>query len=595
LTDSSTSTKRLLIQRIWALLLPRERRAGLYLFALMIGGSLLETLSVGLIIPAMAVLVDPNAARRMLPHWISGGAVRTNDAMIVFGMLMLVVVYLAKNAYLAYFAWRQNKFTFDATANMSERLFVRYLHQPYTFHLQRNSAELIRNVMGEVDIFTANIVRPSMQLVAECLTLVGLITLVLLAEPVGAVIVATIGAVAAMAFHFMTKSHVLRWGEARQLTSGLRFQHLQQGLAGAKEVKLLGREQDFVESFSLNTRRYARVGSLQNTVLELPRLWLELLAVAGLAAIVIAMVVQHRSVSSILPTIGLFTAAAFRLMPGLNRILTSSQALKFGLPVVRILATELTDYKVEPLVARDSAKPLPLVDSLSLDRVSFRYAGSHARALHDISANIPAGAMVGIIGESGAGKSTLVDIILGLLTPETGSVRVDGVDVQSNLRGWQNEIGYVPQTIFLTDDSIRRNVAFGLPAAAIDDTAVWRALAAAKLEEFVRTLPLGLDTVVGERGVRLSGGQRQRIGIARALYHEPAVLVLDEATSSLDPATEQEVMVAVRALHGRKTIIIVSHRFSTVQDCDALYRLEAGRVAQEGDARVLLKAQALAR
>ena len=225
-----------------------------------------------------------------------------------------------------------------------------------------------------------------------------------------------------------------------------------------------------------------------------------------------------------------------------------------------------------------------------LEAVSFRYPSVEARALTCVSTVIPRGSTVGFIGQSGAGKSTLVDILLGLLTPESGTVRVDGIDIQANLRGWQDQIGYVPQSVFLTDDTLRRNVAFGLPSEQIDDAAVWRALRAAQLETFVNELPQGLDNVVGERGIRLSGGQRQRIGIARALYHDPAVLVLDEATSSLDVATEEVVMEAVRALHGAKTIIIVSHRLSTVEQCDQVYRLEQGRVVEEGKAAMVLGA-----
>ena len=307
-----------------------------------------------------------------------------------------------------------------------------------------------------------------------------------------------------------------------------------------------------------------------------PRLFLELIAVGGLVGLVLVMIGQGKSPVEVLPALALFGAAAFRLLPSGNRMLSALQSIRFFGPAVETLYSEFRLLDRAP--APNSGHALPFNHTLELDRVSYRYPLAEAPALRDVSFSIPQGASVGFIGESGSGKSTLVDLILGLLSPDVGSVRADDLDVQSDLRGWQSQIGYVPQSIFLTDDTLRRNVAFGLPSEEIDEASVWQAVRAAQLEQFVLDLPLGLDTVVGERGVRLSGGQRQRIGIARALYHQPRVLVLDEATSSLDTDTERAVMATVRALKGEKTLIIVAHRFSTVEHCDRLYRFEEGRV-----------------
>lgn len=574
-------------KKIWGLLTQDQRRSAMKLFGLMIAAMLLETLSVGLVIPALALLTQDNLAARFprVTALLTFGS-ENPHTLIVNGMLTLVAIYLIKNLFLAYFAWRQNDFTFRMFASVSERLFKQYLRQPYAFHLQRNSAILIRNITGEVDIFTVSIVRSSMLLLAESLTFVGLILLVISVEPVGAIIVAAITALVSFIFYRISRPYVLRWGKSRQHHAGLRFQHLQQGLGGVKDVKLLGRELDFLDRFMLHTESYARVGGLQNTLLELPRLWLELLAMGGLATLVIVMLAQGRTMASIFPVLGLFAAAAFRLMPALNRALGSIQSIKFGLPVIDTLYSELLGLPETP--SGPSGAPMPFDTALVLRDVSFRYPAGEVPVLPRINVVIPCGSMIGFIGESGAGKSTLVDILLGLLTPESGTVSVDGVDIQTNLRGWQDQIGYVPSTIFLTDDSLRRNVAFGLPDGQIDEGAVSRAIRAAQLEAFVNALPSGLDTVVGERGIRLSGGQRQRIGIARALYHDPRVLVLDEATSSLDTITEQGVMAAVRALHGKKTVIIVSHRLSTVEDCDRLYRLDRGWVVEEGTSRIVL-------
>ena len=307
---------------------------------------------------------------------------------------------------------------------------------------------------------------------------------------------------------------------------------------------------------------------------QLPRLWLELLAIAALAVLLISMTMQGKPMIAVLPTLALFAAASFRLMPSANRILSGIQQLRFGLPVVDMLHHELTLANEAPDA---KAKPISFENTLALKCVSYTYPTANKQALNNVDLTISKGDMIGFIGESGSGKSTLIDIVLGLLSPDEGFVVVDGVDVQSNLRGWQDQIGYVPQNIYLTDDTLRRNVAFGLSEEDIDNNAVERALQAAQLQNFVDTLPQGVNTVVGERGVRLSGGQRQRIGIARALYHDPAVLVLDEATSALDNETEAEVMDAVISMHGKKTILIIAHRLTTIQRCTNLYQIKHGR------------------
>ena len=391
---------------------------------------------------------------------------------------------------------------------------------------------------------------------------------------------------AGWAYHAMVRTRLLSWGEARQRHEGLRIQHLLQAFSAVKDVKVLGREDEFLSQFQRHNTGSSIVNRRQVTLQQYPRLWLELIAVIGLASVVLVMIAQGDSPSAIVPTLGVFAAAAFRLLPSANRVLGSVQNVRYAVPVVEVLTEEFR--LLAPTAPAQHGARLPFESDLALEGVSFRYDGAHVPALSGVTLRVPRGSTVGLIGTTGAGKSTLVDIILGLLAPAEGVVRVDGVDIQTRLRGWQDQIGYVPQSIYLTDDSLARNVAFGLPAEVVDEAAVWRALTAAQMADFVRDLPQGIHTEVGERGVRLSGGQRQRIGIARALYHDPAVLVLDEATSSLDTRTERDVMQAINALHGEKTIIIVAHRLSTVEHCDRLYRLEKVGVVEEGStARVL--------
>jgi ABC-type multidrug transport system fused ATPase/permease subunit len=574
-------------QKLWYLLSHEQRRAAVVLLGLMLIGMLLETLGIGLVIPALALMIqtDLTAKYPALIPWLNSLGNPSHESLIIGGMLTLVGVYVIKALFLAFLAWRQAHFVYALQADLSQRLFTGYLHQPYTFHLQRNSAQLIRNTMGQVGEIT-NVIQQGLMLIAEILVLLGISALLLAVEPLGALLVVSTLGLAGWGFNQITRSRILRWGEARQHHEGLRIQHLQQGLGGAKDVKLLGRESDFLAQYRLHSVGSARVGQRQTTLQALPRLWLELLAVAGLAALILVMIGQGKPMEALLPTLGLFAAAAFRFMPSVSRILGAVQSVRFSLPVIDTLHSEfcLLDDTLPPL----RGQSLHFKKELTIDQVCFNYPSTETYALRDISLVISRGVSVGFIGGSGAGKSTLVDIILGLLTPTSGSIKVDGLNIQTNPRGWQDQIGYVPQSIYLTDDTLRRNVAFGLPNGRIDEDAVWCAIRAAQLEQFVKELPLGLDTVVGERGIRLSGGQRQRIGIARALYHDPQVLVLDEATSSLDTATEQGVMEAVRAMQGDKTVLIVAHRLSTVEHCDRLYRFEGGRLVEEGETAVML-------
>jgi ABC-type multidrug transport system fused ATPase/permease subunit len=572
------------VRKLWWVMTARQRRGAAVLLVLMVIGMFLETLSVGLVVPAISLMTQPDEMQRFAPLLRFGEL--DQGAFVIGAMALIVAAYLFKTAYLGFLVWAQARFAFAMQAEISRRLFSVYLHQPYTFHLQRNSALLLRNLTTDVSLFTYNAVSPGLLLLTETLVVLGLSVLLLLVEPLGALVVVGVFGVAAWLFHALTRARLAHWGVARQYHEGLRVQHLQQGLGGVKEIAVLGREAEFVREYHVHNVESARASRLYTTLQQLPRLWLELLAVAGLGALAGIMIAQGRALETVLPTLGLFAAAAFRLMPSINRIISSVQALRYGLPVIDTLYAEL--QAAPPAPARQATATVPFARVLELDKVTFKYPEASAPALDALTLQIFRGESIGIVGASGAGKSTLIDVLLGLLAPDSGEVRVDGKDVWLNIRNWQRQIGYVPQSIFLTDDTLRRNVAFGLTNKDIDDEAVWRSIRAAQLDPLVATLTDGLDTMLGERGVRLSGGERQRIGIARALYHDPGVLVLDEATSSLDNDTESGVMAAVSALHGAKTIVIVAHRLTTVKDCNRIYRLERGKIVEEGSPRSVL-------
>lgn len=568
-------------QKLDYILSPAQKKQVLILGGLLLIGMLFEMIGLGILIPAIGIMLNPDIGKQypVLKPYLSFLGHPTQLQLVTWLMGIIVFVYLIKSVFLIFISWRQSKFATELSAGLGRKLFKGYLEQPYSFHLQRNSAILLRNIQGEISQFTT-ISQSAITFTLELSIVVGIAVLLILAEPLGALVVTLFLLVSAVIFHRLTKKKLLFWGKQKQLFSGLVNQHLLQGFGGVKDIKILGREKQFLEEYNVHNVAYSRILTKISTLNLVPRSYLEFLAVTGLSGLIILMVLQGKPLNLLVPTIGVFVAAAFRMIPSVNRIMSATQMIRFSRPVLDMLYDEFHLINNDSNQKSDAAK-ISFSKSIEITNLDYHYADTVSKALDSVTVCIKKGESVGFIGPSGSGKSTLVDLILGLLTPACGEIRVDGQDIQKNLRGWQNQIGYVPQSIYLTDDSLRRNVAFGILNEEIDKKAVDRAIKAAQLDEFVQTLPQGLDTFVGERGVRLSGGQRQRIGIARALYHNPSILVLDEATSALDSVTEREVMRAVNALKGDKTLLIVAHRLSTLENCTKIYKLHRGKVVEQ--------------
>lgn len=549
---------------------------------------LFEMLGLGILLPLLSIMLNPNIGEKypVLKPILRFLGNPSQEKLVLIGLFTLVVFYLIKTLFLGYLSWRQSKFSSDLSEELSKNLFKGYLLQPYSFHLQRNSAELIRNIQSEINQFQL-VTSAVMLLCIELSQIFGLVTILIMTEPLGAIIVASFMYFASLLFNWVTKKRLVRWGTQRQFHAEKINIHLFQGLGGIKDLKLLGREQYFLQQYDTHNAANARISAKVGTSYLLPRLYFELLAIIGLAGMIIVMVLQNRDLALMVPTLAIFVAAAFRMIPSVNRIMSSVQQVQFAKPVVDVLYNEFSSLSAIKDCANEKSK-LSFKTGLVLQNISFRYSGVDTDALHEISLDIKPGESIGLIGSSGSGKSTLVDVILGLLVPYNGTIKIDGKNIADTIKQWQNNVGYVPQSIYLTDDTLKRNIAFGIRDVDIDDMAVERAIQAAQLKSFVKDLPEGLDTCVGERGVKLSGGQRQRIGIARALYHNPSVLVLDEATSALDTATENEVMSAITALKGEITILIVAHRLTTVYNCDRLVALQKGRIIETGTPQEIL-------
>jgi ABC-type multidrug transport system fused ATPase/permease subunit len=580
----NSSRKPGFLAKLIYMLTPRQKRQLVMLILLMIIGMLFEMMGLGILIPSLVVIVDPDISTSYpaLRPYLNMIGNPSQQQLVIYGMLSLVAIYIVKSAFLIFLSWKQSRFSAELSANLSQRLFDGYLKQPYIFHLQRNSALLIRNIQGEINQF-ADVSRSVINVSIELSALIGVASILVFAEPAGAISVTAFLVVLSLLFQRLTKKRLLFWGKFRQLHDGAMNQHLMQGLSGIKDVKLMGREKYFVSRFAYHSNENAKIFTNQYALKQLPRMYLELLAVVALAAIIIIFILQGKPLGLLIPTIGIFMAAAFRMIPCFYRIMGATQQIRYARPVVDVLYNE---FQAVNAAAEENAK---MPDTIRFEKIieikglSFRYPQTSNWVIKNINIHIERGKSIGFIGQSGSGKTTFINLLIGLLEPQKGSIEVDGKNINSGTRSWQNQIGYIPQTIYLTDDTLRHNIAFGIEENKIDDAAIAHAVKAAQLDEFISELPDGLSTSVGERGVRISGGQRQRIGIARALYHYPTVLVMDEATSALDSITEKEIMKSIDFLKNEKiTILIIAHRLSTLTNCDWIYKFEKGSIFAEG-------------
>ena len=556
-------------------------------------GACLETVGIGLVLPFISLISDPSLAEKyaIFIHLKKiTGNIPYNNLLILLG-LALLLFYVAKNAYIANLLLIQNRFIFRKMLTLSQDLLGSYMSAPYVFHLRRNSSELQRNITTSMlQVFNV-LFTYTLYMISDSLVLLTILALLIFVDPLTTIIAGSVVIFGSAMFFKVTKNKVHTLGKLEHHNVGQMIKWVNQGLASIKETKILGSEDFFLDKYGRYCGEYIRSRRFTATVQELPRLFLETLAVGGMLTIILLFLIQGRDVQSIVPLIALFAAAAFRIIPATNRIIRSMTVIKQYTPAIDDVLKDLEI--IENMPGEHSGLPESTGEGLPQERLSFkrdialegvyyRYPGTEEDVLCDVSLKIHCGQSVAFVGPSGAGKTTVVDIILGLLMLEKGEVRVDGRSIKENLPGWQRLFGYIPQSIYLIDDTVRRNVAFGVKDLFVDDEAVWRALRSAQLDTYIQSLPEGLDTRVGESGVRFSGGQRQRIGIARALYHEPEILVLDEATSSLDNETEQAVSDAISLLSGDKTIIIIAHRLSTVENCDHLFFFKDGRLVDSG-------------
>jgi ATP-binding cassette, subfamily B, bacterial PglK len=565
-------------------LMARERRSRWWLLvALATFASVLEMVGAVLVYVLLGLVADPSGEIDLpLLGDIRGlfqGVDESSLLLAVAGLMAAFFIFRA--AAQVFVTYVQNRVAHNAGARLANRLAVGYLYLPYAFHLQRNSSDIVRNANQSILGLISQAVLPMIHVAADSILALGLLTVMLVVSPLATALAVTVVGGAAVLLLFFVQPRLKLQGRAYHAAHGATMRALYQPLNGVRDIKVLGREAYFGEVYRRSRDRLARTMYLRGTLTDMPRHVIELALIGFMLAFFALAVVTGAAQEEVLSTLGLFAYAGLRLQPSLFRIVKGLNELKFANAPIEDIHADLLLVE-EATRAVDAGEVLPFDSELRLEGVSFSYEGTDEIAISDVNLCIPAGEVVGICGPTGGGKTTLVDLMTGLLVPTGGLITVDGVDLAGHERAWQRNLGVVPQMVFLTDDTLRRNIAFGVPDHEIDDRALTTAVDLAQLRSFVDKLPDGLDSEVGERGVRISGGQRQRIAIARALYRGAKVLVLDEGTSALDNATEQQFMQALDALRQDRTILMVAHRLSTVRDCDQIIYVEDGRVAGVG-------------
>lgn len=542
-------------------------------------GTVAEVLGIGMVIPFLSLLVieDFPPQFSFIASAVTSLGVGDPTHLILLATVAFVVVFLLKSVLMSYIAFVQAQFHYQLQERLSSLLFRDYLLREFSFHMTKNSAEFKRNIIVETNTLTTLVSIPIITAVAELLTVTGLAILLFVLNPLAAAAAIFIPICVGIPFYAYSKERLRDWGNRRQSYEGQRIKLVDQGFGGIKTIKVFGNEQELLVRFDNQNKHFVNTKRNHYFLSQLPRVLLEVIAIVVLAVIVFLLLLADYSSTELIPIAGVFAMVALRLMPSANRILGSLQNIRFGAATVSAIKQHLKSMEIrepEPV----GAECLNLQTEISVQSLRFRHETSDRILFEDIELTIPAFGITGFIGESGSGKTTLVDIIIGLLKPSAGSVIVDGQDIEHNLQAWQRQIGYVPQQVFLTDDTLRNNIAYFVPEDEISESAIAKAVHSAQLDDLVRQLPDGLDTLVGENGVRLSGGQRQRIGIARALYRNPSVIVLDEATSALDSKTEAAVMECIQSMRSEKTILIVSHRMSFIQYCNQVFEIVDGTV-----------------
>lgn len=579
-----------ILKKMNKLLDARQKRHMVVIIFLMLIGGILESLSISVVIPVISVLLDPMSVEtNALLRWIYEGLHLTNVTQFtVIMMVALILAFVLKNLFLFIQNVVQMRFVYTNQFATSRRMMINFMNRPYEYYLNADTAVIQRSITSDVNNMYALILN-ILQLTSEAVVFACLVAVLLVVDAKMILMIAALLIVVLVIIKVILKPIMVKAGQENQdFYSGL-FKWIEQSVMGIKEIKIANKEQYFIREYANCGFGYVSAVQRYNLYNATPRLLIETVCIAGLVLYLLVVMLQGATVTDMMPQLTTFGMAAMRLIPSANRINNHLTNISFFEPFFMGVSDNLQDeindkdmvYDVAAYEHKAEVRKLPVEKKIELKDITYKYPNTEKYIFNHADMEIPVGSAVGIVGSSGSGKTTIVDVMLGLLRLQSGDIMADGVNINDNYPGWLKNIGYIPQTIFMIDSTIRRNVAFGIADEDIDDNRVWEVLKEAQLDEFVRSLPEGLDTSIGERGIRISGGQRQRIGIARALFEDPEVLVLDEATSALDNDTEAAIMESINRLHGKKTLVIIAHRLQTIEKCDMVYRVEEGKISRE--------------
>ena len=558
------------------------------LTVMMIFGALLQTAGVGLLVSVVNIVIDPvksaeSDIARIFYDILGTDAEHGYKLFQYCVMGTMIIVFIVKNLYLYLQQKAMYAFVYKNQFSTSEKMMRNFVRRDYEFYLNADTAVVQRSITSDVNNMYA-LILAILQLVSDGFVSLCVCAFCLAKSGLMTVILATVLILLLALIKKVLKPIMYKAGKDNQdFYSGL-FKWISQSVQGIKEVKIFGREKYFVDSYNRCGNGYVNAVRKYSLYSNVPKLLIESVCVAVMMIYMIVMISLGRSSEALISDFATLAAAALVLLPAVNRINNQINSMSYFEPflmnVSDNLQEDIDDANTDMTFAGDVEK-MSLSDSITFDGITYSYPGSEVKILDKADFRIPIGSSIGIVGTTGAGKSTLVDIMLGLLKPSEGVIRADGTDIRDNYRSFLKNVGYIPQMIFMLDDTIRNNVAFGVPTEEQSEERIWEALREAALDDFVKSLPDGLDTGIGERGIRLSGGQRQRIGIARALYGDPEVLILDEATSALDNETENLIMESINRFMGRKTLVIIAHRLQTIEKCDMVFRVGDGRITRE--------------
>ena len=569
-----------LFRKAWKVFDRRQHIRLIELLILIFIGTALETVGVTAIVPFISAIMYPH---KIMDNKYASAVcdlfgIGNITEFIVFLAIVLIAAFLLKNLFLCFLYYAQYRFIYNNQRRLAIRLMRSYMAQPYTYHLRHNSAELLRNIDVDVDLFFQTILH-CVNLVTDSMVCLALLVVMFIADKTITVAVGLAMGLFVLLFYKSYKGRILELGEIRRENAGRVIRYIQEAFGAVKEIIISGRDEYFIREEDDAFDKYMDSRRRVATYTMYPKPVMETIAVTSLLIIVIIKLLSGVSAEYFIPTLSIFALSVIRLLPSGSRISGSINNIAFGKSSIdRIYedVVELAELERNKRSAGEGSR-IEFRDKIKIEGLNYAYEDSDRPVLSEVNMVIRKNSSTAFIGASGAGKTTLADIILGVLDYSKGSIKIDDKELKDNVTAWQMNVGYIPQSIYIIDDSIRKNIAFGLDEDEIDENKLNMAIDKAQLREFIESLPEGIDTVIGENGSRVSGGQKQRIGIARALYNDPDVLVLDEATSALDNETEEAVMQAIDALNGYKTLIIIAHRLSTIESCDTVYRIEDGK------------------